>query len=62
MVAMTTQMFEKIIEMTGKTEKQFFQEINQNFSEQYIMSSSEIGDIDQMIHAKESMTKSIIIK
>ena len=62
MVAMTTQMFDKLIQMTGKTEKQVLEELKPNFSEQYIVSSSEMGDMEQIMKAKSSSMKTIIIK
>ncbi len=62
MVAMTTQMFDELIKMTGKTERQVLEELKPNFSEQYIVSSSEMGDMEQIMKAKSSSMKTIIIK
>ena len=62
MVAMTTQMFDKLIELTGKTKDDVLKELNPNFSEQYIISRSEMGDLEQIMKAKSSSIKTILIK
>lgn len=62
MVVMTTQMFDKIVELTGKNKDQLLKELSPNFSEQYMISSSEIGDLEQIMKAKSSSIKTIQIK
>lgn len=59
---MTTQMFDKLIELTGKTKDDVLKELNPNFSEQYIISRSEMGDLEQIMKAKSSTIKTILIK